>query len=227
MISQEEIITSKDTIKYDTSTVQPIVFDNIENYQNDKAFSYHEAPPPDNWYTRFKKWLGDLYNSFIKWLLGGQEAKGILGFIVQSLPYLILIAVVGILVWLFMKADMAGSGYISSGKGNVILSNDQEIIENEDINALIEEALKQKNYRLAVRYYYLLVLQKLSNKELIDWQFQKTNHDYIYEIKNEMLRKQFVSVTRIYDFIWYGNFDVNEEAFAKAKLEFSKINEAI
>ena len=108
-------------------------------------------------------------------------------------------------------------------EGQAILNNEQEIIENQNIQALIDEALKENNYRLAIRYYYLLLLQTLSKKDLIDWQLQKTNHDYIHEIQDGGIKTSFSKVTRIYDFIWYGSFEVDEEAFAKAEKEFKNL----
>ena len=103
-------------------------------------------------------------------------------------------------------------------------NKDVEIIKNQDIQSLIDQALQDKNYRLAVRYYYLLTLQKLSGQELIDWQVQKTDHDYIYEIENTQLRHSFSRVTDMYDYIWYGNFEVDEFAFAKAQSAFNTVN---
>ena len=92
---------------------------------------------------------------------------------------------------------------------------------------MIQAALNEQNYRLAVRFYYLLVLQKLAQKDLIDWQVQKTNADYVYEIKDNTLRGNFSRLTRIYDFIWYGNFEVNANDFAKAEKEFKTITASL
>ena len=169
-------------VQYDKSAITPLQFDDeaIQELKQDEAFDYVEFVPPDNIWTRFKSWINGLWNSFIDWILQGNEATGILGFLVKALPYLLIAGVLAFLV-------------------------------------------RENKYRLAVRFYYLLVLQKLSQKDIIDWQVQKTNADYVYEIKSEKLRKEFTKLTRIYDFIWYGNFDVNETDFLKAEKEFKQI----
>jgi len=101
------------------------------------------------------------------------------------------------------------------------------LIKNEDLSVLIQKAIEQKNYRLAIRYYYLLALQKLSKHEFIEWQQEKTNEDYIKEIKQSLLKSKFSSSTYLYDFVWYGNFDINELEFAKAEAEFNELNKLI
>ncbi|MGB5944142.1 MAG: DUF4129 domain-containing protein [Leeuwenhoekiella sp.] len=216
-------------IQYDLAPVNPLPVDDdaMSEYLEDSELDYTEIEPEDNWYTRTLRWFSDLYDSIIQWLLGGEEATGFLKFVIEAIPYLIVFGVVLFLVWLFMKIDTSGSPLIGNKPGEVILSSEQEIIENKDIQQLIDEALAQKNYRLAVRYSYLLILQKLSQKEIINWQVQKTNHDYVYEIKDDSLKTQFAKVTRIYDFIWYGNFEVDDSAFAKAKQEFTKLTTAL
>jgi hypothetical protein len=110
----------------------------------------------------------------------------------------------------------------TSAKRNayVSLSEEEHIIKNEDIQALIQNALADKNYRLAVRYSYLYSLQLLSKKELIDWQLQKTNHDYLTEIKKPDLQNSFSKITRIYDYIWYGDFTIDELKYKKAETVF-------
>ncbi|RXG16335.1 hypothetical protein DSM03_103522 [Leeuwenhoekiella aestuarii] len=212
-------------VQYDKSAITPLQFDDqaIQELKQDEAFDYVEFVPPDNIWTRFKNWINEVWNSFINWILQGNEATGILGFLVKALPYLLIAGVLVFLIWLFLRIDLGGSPLKNAELNKVILSDEQDIIETHDIESLITQALHENNYRLAVRFYYLLVLQKLSKKDIIDWQVQKTNADYVYEIKSEGLRNDFTKLTRIYDFIWYGNFDVNETDFLKAEKEFKQI----
>jgi len=225
---QDTIPSLERELVYDTERLDGTALDKetIDNFKNDPDYNYQEIEPEDTWLSRIRRKLGEIWQSFIRWLTGGEEATGIFASLLQILPYLLLAALIAVLIWIFLKIDNARAVIQPNHKG-VYIGDDEEILKNEDIQSLIDAALKEKNYRLAVRYYYLLTLQKLSGKELIDWQVQKTNHEYIYEIKNNDLRVQFGKLTDVYDYIWYGNFEVDEPAFAKAQLAFKKINSEI
>ncbi|MBE14671.1 MAG: DUF4129 domain-containing protein [Cytophagaceae bacterium] len=216
-----------DAIHYDQSNRELLSFDEktLEQYQSDPDFDYTETEDADNWWTRFKNWLNDLYMSFLRWLFGDGAVGGFWGGFLQILPYVLLALLLMGLVWIFLRMDSKRLAFEKIKAPQMALGDDEDIIQNQDIEALIQSALAHQNYRLAVRYYYLLTLQKLSGKQLIDWQAQKTNHDYIYEIKDSSIRHQFRRVTDLYDYIWYGNFTVDASAFAKAQGAFNTLNQ--
>ena len=222
--TQDSTATSQE-LHYDRENIQPAnkLDKDLESYLTDDDLNYKEYLAPDNWWTRFNNWISELWNSFIQWILGGKEAHGILKFIIEALPYLLVLGVLIFLVWLFIKIDITGSPFLGRTPGQAVLHEDAHVIEQSNIQELIDGALSTDNYRLAVRYYYMLLLQQLTQKNIIDWQAQKTNNEYVYEIKEEKLRAHFTKLTRIYDFIWYGNFVVDKDAFAKAQREFLKI----
>lgn len=215
-------------INYDYQRIDGLDLDKetIEEYKNDPDYNYLEEEPEDTWWSKFRRKLSEIWQSFIRWLTGGNPATGFWLSALVVLKYLFIAGLIALLIWVFLKIDN-GRNIILKNKSRVFITDEEEIINNEDIQQLIDQALAAKNYRLAIRYYYLLTLQKLSGKELIDWQVQKTNHEYIYEIKEGRLRKEFSRVTDIYDYIWYGNFEVNEGAFAKAQQAFQKLNSEI
>jgi hypothetical protein len=87
---------------------------------------------------------------------------------------------------------------------------------------LIGEAERDGNYRLAIRYYYLWLLKSLTNAEIIAYDVEKTNSDYFNEIASKPLKDEFSYTSYLYNYIWYGEFDVNEQQFTKAKTAFVK-----
>ncbi|RMB64025.1 DUF4129 domain-containing protein [Dokdonia sinensis] len=226
---QEEPQTVAKEVRYDQQSLPEIELDEnqIKEYQADEDFNYKQTIEEDNWWTRFKKWLYDVYYSFMRWLIGDNAATGFWGGFVQALPYILLALFLGALVWLFLRIDSNRLVFESARAPQAFMGDDEDIIQNQDIQALIDSALASGNYRLAVRYYYLLALQKLSAKDYIDWQVQKTNHEYIFEIEDSYRRSYFRRVTDIYDYIWYGNFEVDESAFAKAQSAFNQLNSTL
>ena len=106
-------------------------------------------------------------------------------------------------------------------------------IYNEDVNTinfklLIQHAIDIKDYRLATRYLYLSNLKLLSEKEIVHWNVNKTNSSYYYEIKDSVLKDAFTRITYIFDYVWYGDFQLNEYEFAdvrKQMTDFAQIVE--
>lgn len=96
----------------------------------------------------------------------------------------------------------------------------EEDISGTNYNELIESAVSNGDFRSAVRYYYLLTLQKLSGKGHIDFHKDKTNTDYGYEIKDKKLAYAFGYVSYIYDHAWYGAFDMTDRDYHKASVAF-------
>ena len=100
----------------------------------------------------------------------------------------------------------------------------EENLKEVNFETLIEDALKEKNYRLATRYLYLKSLKLLTNKDIIEWHYDKTNSEYLNEIKNENTKSVFKRISYIYDYVWYGEFPIDEAVYNKNISDFEKIN---
>lgn len=91
-----------------------------------------------------------------------------------------------------------------------------------DFKSLIQKALEVNDYRLAIRYQYLFLLQKMSHKNIIELHKDKTNSDYQYEIKNVTLRQSFGYLSYIYDYAWYGEFEVSRPDYEQVAKAFDE-----
>lgn len=103
----------------------------------------------------------------------------------------------------------------------------EENLAEMDLQQFIRQALAEKNYALAIRLHYLLVLQTLSEKDWIRWKKDKTNQEYLREIQSEDLKQGFRTLTRIFDRVWYGKSLINEADFALLEPEFKAFNSKI
>lgn len=121
---------------------------------------------------------------------------------------------------------------------NKISGADKYLSESTDTSAspltngyqydvLIAEAESQKDYHLATRYWFLKTLKNLSDKEIIAFSVDKTNGQYISELKTKPDLKEFESLSRNYEFIWYGKFGINESTYLQLKNEFDLFNKKI
>lgn len=227
--AQDSVKVDRPTVKYDTiSRMQPVEFDaeKIEAYKNQNAFSYLEEVEDDSWWTRFKKWLDLKFNQLISWLFGEYEPNAFFAFLLTILPYLIICAILGFFLWLFLKLNPGVSILDEPAKPQISFHEEEELVRSGDLSDLIETAINNGDYRLAVRYYYLQLLKILNDKELIKYEYQKTDTDYLSEVKEDY-RDHLKKVMRLYDFIWYGNFPVNAEDFSRVQNSFLQFNSSL
>ena len=94
----------------------------------------------------------------------------------------------------------------------------------QKIRKAIEQAEKDGDYRSAIRNLYLLVLLSLSNSKLLKLHIEKTNSDYRKELPKKY-QTDFKRLTRIFDFVWYGDYPASEGLFAQAKAYATLLNQ--
>lgn len=137
---------------------------------------------------------------------------------------IILIFAVGYLAYILLNE---GSSALFSSRKNQNLPAHGEItaenIQNTDIETLITNAESLKDYRLAIRYYYLLVLKQLSLNNFITFEDDKTNAEYMSVIAPYKFSQDFSYISYIYDYTWYGEFSLNQEQYFSAKESFIQL----
>lgn len=202
--------------------------DKIEDYKKLDDFNYETEEKKENIFETFWNWLKRVAKKILSFFFDDiTPAVGFLAFLLRLLPWLIALVALYFILRFFLKVNARNIVEGKTNKAIVHISEDDELLLNQDLKALIKEAVENKDYRLAIRYYYLFNLQKLTDKELIVWQQEKTNEDYIREIQNETIKPTFIKTTRLYDFVWYGNFNINESEFNKAQVLFNQLTKSI
>ena len=121
-----------------------------------------------------------------------------------------------------LKIDMNGLFFQQNRQPKTKLQHSEfsENIHELDFEKMIAEAVKKKMYRLAVRLHYLKTLKKLTDKELIHWQINKTNVDYMREMQTKPLHEDFRHLTYWFDHVWYGNFELTSAHFEDIEQHF-------
>ncbi|MTE27736.1 hypothetical protein [Winogradskyella ouciana] len=162
----------------------------------------------------FFTWLGDTFGFDIDWLD------------YQTLEYIVyglLGVIVLYLLIKFLLQSPISSVFKNEDKAIEGFTYVEENIEQVDFDKLIKKAIKQNNFRLATRYMYLKTLKVLASKQTIEWHYDKTNSDYLNEIKDSKLKSLFKRVSYIYDYVWYGEFPIDEVSFNKNKDDFNQL----
>ena len=219
------------SVKVDSCNVVQKKFDAkaLNKYKSDKDFDYSEnnIVKDPTLIERLFNWLSRQLLRFLEWIFGVKYAKGIFGNILMVTPYIIVGVLMFLLIKFFLKVNSNSIISSASNKSVVAITEDEELIRSKDLLKLIQQAIDQKNYRLAIRFYYLNTIKQLEDKELISWEQQKTNEDYIKEISKESIKLAFIDLTRLYDFVWYGNFEINEKKFERVITTFKAITSLI
>ena len=77
----------------------------------------------------------------------------------------------------------------------------------------LKEAIEKKDYRLAIRVLYLQTLHILNQHHLIAYEQDKTNWDYVRQLASSHYHASFIALTSYFDYVWYGQFQLDEEDF--------------
>lgn len=112
---------------------------------------------------------------------------------------------------------------VFSGK-RVVMIDEKEVQKNEalfveknlerlDLEEYIRRAIDSKRFELAIRYLYLANLQALAKKDYIEWDYRKTNQEFLNEIQDRSLKQGFQETTSIFNFIWFGEFEIDADRF--------------
>jgi hypothetical protein len=154
--------------------------------------------------------------------------KGFVFFMSQIFPFVLAGFIIFIILKLVLGFDLRfwKSNNLSKRKKEKLIYEDEDIHE-VDLESLLQQAIDQKEFRLAIRYYYLTSLKTLSSKKLIAYHRDKTNSEYLFEIESTELRSNFSYLSYIYTYVWYGEFSINEQHFKAAQSKYQSFLKAI
>ncbi|NIJ44200.1 flagellar biogenesis protein FliO [Wenyingzhuangia heitensis] len=191
--------------------------DNYKEAFTSKDYIYQDQEPP--FFLKLKMWLAQFLYSIYN-LLGINSKE----FYYVKLVFYTLIIIAAIYIIARMIFYKEGNWIFKKSKNNSLTYQTEiEEIELSDFNLLVKESVDNNNYRLAVKYYYLWVLQKLSEQEIIELSNLKTNSDYQLETENTPYFQNFKSVSYYYNYIWYGEFMIDKEAFEKIESSYQQL----
>jgi len=97
--------------------------------------------------------------------------------------------------------------------------NESDSAETE-IQDKLSKAIQEGNFTFAIRLYYLNCLNELNRKSIIVWKKDKTNAEYIKEIKSPKLKKPFKVLTYWFELFWFGERKADELSFRKLESTF-------
>jgi len=199
-----------------TVDVRILSDDVLEKYKNDPDFDYEGGPKEaDDWITKLKNWI----NQQLAILRSSKTYSTLLDFLYYGLMIAALILIIRGLI----KADRRGLLFGKINSNEVKMIESEEDISQINFDELIAAAAQRKDYKLAVRYLFLKSLKLLSEKEIIELRNNKTNYQYLSEIKNNRISSAFQIATSRFEWIWYGDFPVDDNVMKSSQNEFNEL----
>lgn len=189
-----------------------------KNYQTDDFDYTYTKPKPTGWDNLIRK-IAEILRDIFGGVDGGKTVS-FTGIFLKILGFLVLGFILYIIISYFISQN---GNFIFSKKNKNAKIVSEDIVENiHEINfsEKILEFEKKKDFRSAIRYQFLNVLKGFSDKKMIEWNTEKTNHDYLKEIKIEKTKLIFSDLLYIFEYVWYGEFEIDEEAYKHLKRKF-------
>lgn len=241
--STRMVMPSIDTLKHDSVDIwnknlfQEIPKDNrpatvtikdyksvLDRYQSEE-FMYSENIKDkigffDRLMTRCKRWLGSLMpNSSFNYNEEFFYFLGILG--------------LAILMYIFYKLIYSGNSFFRKDNKELEGEEGQDLgyveknLMNTDLQPYLVDSIKDRNYTLAIRYLQLLNIQKLAHAHVIKWKYSKTNNDFANEISDSILKNEFIKCTRVFEYVWFGDFILTIADFERYQQDFKNFQSKI
>ena len=187
---------------------------------SDPSLKYNKKSVVDkSFFERFLDWFAETF-------FGGAGYENI--YMARKIMiWSIVIASVTIIIWLLSKSELVS---LIKPKPKTASFNFNDITEDLDainFNEKISEALNNSEFRLAIRWQYLKTLFLLDKKQIIVFAPHKTNIDYGTELKGKLFYDTFIKLSRIYEYVWYGEFALKESVYKINSLEFEKMEKQI
>jgi len=134
-----------------------------------------------------------------------------LGTFLQVLAIALAAAGIGYGVYFLMRRPR--NRQISKSGVEITWENLDQFVDETELERFLQEALRNKAWPQAVRVYFLMSIQALSESGAIRWARDKTNRAYLLEMRPHRLSDAFRNATLQYEQVWYGNHPLDDAQF--------------
>lgn len=205
-------------VNYETKTVTPVKADRktFDSFKKNKDYNYYE-----NKIEAGESWRDKLAMLFIRWLnnlfqvkVTPKQANVTLGIIAIVVLVLLLVLLIVFKPSLF---------YIGKRKKKIAVDVEEETIHGLQFKDLIKRSLDAGNYSEAIRWKYLEVLKTMQDRELISWNVNKTVNEYVRELQRKDLVPDFRSLSYLFLYFRYGNFEASRSHFDEVEILSNRI----
>ena len=213
-IAIDEVIENPDTTLYANNIT--LSADSIKHWKKLKDYAY-------------TNYIDSLLKAKNKKISKQPWSPGILSGILNSglIRFLLWALAIGFVLFIIYRLFLAEGIFQRRSRANKNAETEvaeEQITHASDFDALIKQALQNSNYRQAVRYQYLRTLHTLAAKGFVELAPDKTNFQYVSEIKSRDYQNDFAALTLHYEYVWYGEFAIEQDIYRKIETGFINLN---
>lgn len=146
---------------------------------------------------------------------------GLWGNVLQTIA--IILAVLAIAFGIYKMMQQPRNKAIARDGVEITFDNLEDYLHETDLDRFLKQALADQNYALAIRVYYLQIIKDLSAKNAIHWSREKTNRDYLREMRQHPKASAFRDATQTFERVWYGNVNLTADTYRQIEPRFRQL----
>lgn len=215
-------LAQRDTVRYDSSVVKQAIPDKISEQEvfSDPDLHYDtQGAKSTNWLGRFIEWL-------LQKLFGSAD-EGTTARLMHVLVWGFALTGIALVIWTLLRSEFTSMVKGTARGSQFNFSDIEEDISGINFSERIRKAFEEGDYRLAIRWHYLKQLFLLNEKGLIAWRSNKTNIDYAAELSKTALQKPFNRLSYVYEYVWYGKYEIGQARYLELEKEFNQFEAGI
>ena len=205
---------------FDALAAEPVTSAQWQKLTDDKALGYKndretvKSPAESRDGSLLRKVLQSIYNFLV------------------AARLLIWVLIIAAILYFIYRAYLSNGSFMF-GKNKKIMAEaipaqaEEEDIATTNWEGLLQQAINNKDLRLAVRYRYMWLLQILQRRELIQYRSDKTNYEYYTELSETNFKQPFKQLSRQYEYAWYGHFALSTAAYAEYSDLFNNLRKQL
>lgn len=202
--------------KYSEPVFRAVPDTTVEKLKKEKGFAYANDPA---YWTKEKKIYRKGFWDYVY------------DFFASDLVKFIFYVIVGALIlFVFYRIIIVNDLFIFYSSRKKRLQGEEPApaeVDRAAIDKTIQQAIDGRDYNSAVRYLYLKTLYTLNDKKWIQFHSEATNREYLNQMSQHKRSKEFGYLTQVYEYVWYGKFEINEQQFALVHNNFKSFQAGI
>ena len=204
----------KDSLYLNTYVFREVLQSKVDKYLADRDYEYANDPA----YWKKNKIQNDTGPSLFSRLIGNKVFQWIL-----------FLLVIGVVIYgIFQLARENNFRWFSRRSEKLQVDEPDSLLPGlVDYDKVIRKYQAEGNYRFAIRYLFLRLIHSVADKNIIRIRESTTNSEIGRAFSGHPLASQFHYLASAYEYIYFGDFNLNKEIFDSLKSKFEIFQEKI